>query len=108
MPLAATPSHRLRQAEDEDRVPEREAELEVPTRGDDDELLAVHREYAGGRVDAGAAIELPQHRPRLAVVPLEPAVALAGADQATGGRPGAAPTRPASLHPPDSPSGTSF
>src|SRR2546422_10610460 len=101
MRLASSPSHRLREAKDEYRVAEGEVELEVPARGDDDELLAVHREYAGSRVDAGAAEELPQHRPGLGVVRLEPAVALAGQDEAAGGRRGAAHHRLVGLHLPD-------
>src|SRR5436189_2406945 len=98
MRLASSPSHRLRQAEDEDRVTEGEVELEVPARGDDDELLAVHREYAGGRVNAGAAIILPQHGAGLGVIRLEPAVALAGEQEAAGGRRGAADHRLVGLH----------
>src|SRR2546427_5858480 len=51
---------RLREPEDEDRVAQRVADLEVAARGHRDELFAVHLEDRGGRIHAGAAIELPQ------------------------------------------------
>src|SRR2546427_3457948 len=79
---------RLREPEDEDRVAQRVADLEVAARGHRDELFAVHLEDRGGRIHASAAIELPQDRAGLGVVGLEPAVALAREYQAAprGGR----------------------
>src|SRR5438128_1873355 len=78
----------FRKPEDEDRVAQRIADLEVAPGRDGDELLAVQLVHRGRRVDAGAAVELPQDGARLGVVRLEPAVALAGEHQAArrGGR----------------------
>src|SRR5438094_6087868 len=91
---------RLREPEDEDRVAQRVADLEVAARGHRDELFAVHLEDRGGRIHAGAAIELPQDRAGLGVVGLEPAIALAREYQAAarGGR--AAHHRQVGLHGP--------
>src|SRR2546425_202385 len=75
----------LWQPEDEDRVAQRIADLEVATGRDGNELLAVQLVHRGRRVDTGAAVELPQDGARLGVVRLEPAVALAGEHQAAGG-----------------------
>src|SRR6266699_6119905 len=75
----------LRQPEDEHRVAERIADLEVPARRHGYELLAVHFDHRRRSVDSGAAVELPQHRARLGIVRLEPAVTLAGEHQAAGG-----------------------
>src|SRR6185312_10831960 len=79
---------RLRQPEDEDRVAQRIAYLEITTRRDGDELLAVELEHCGCGVHSGPAVELPQDRAGLGVVRLEPAVALAREHQAArrGGR----------------------
>src|SRR5438876_646304 len=90
----------LRQPEDEHRVAERIAELEVPARRPGDELLAVHFEHRRCSVDSGAAVELPQHRAGLGIVRLEPAVALAGEHQAAGGGGRAAHHRQLGLHGP--------
>src|SRR5438128_1367216 len=73
---------RLREPEDEDRVAQRVADLEVAARGHRDELFAVHLEDRGGRIHAGAAIELPQDRAGLGVVGFERAVTLAGESNA--------------------------
>src|SRR3989475_3837681 len=79
---------RLREPEDEARVAQRVADLEVAARSHRDELFTVHLEDRGGRIDAGAAIELPQDRAGLGVVGFEPAVTLAREYQAAarGGR----------------------
>src|ERR1051325_9208720 len=74
---------RLRQPEDEDRVAQWGAQLEVPARGHGDERLAVTLEHRGCGVRARATVELPQDRAGLGVVGLEPAVALAGEHQPT-------------------------
>src|SRR3989440_998966 len=71
-------SLRLRQPEDEQRITERVADLEIAARSHGHELLAVDVEHRGRGVGAGAAVELPQHRAGLGVVRLEPAVAFAG------------------------------
>src|SRR2546429_5520158 len=93
---------RLGESEDEARVAQRVADLEVAARSHRDELFAVHLEDRGGRIHAGAAIELPQDRAGLGVVGFEPAVTLAREYQAAarGGR--AAHHRQVGLHgPPD-------
>src|SRR6266850_2090001 len=64
----------LREPEDKQRVTQRIAELEVTTRRDGDELLAVELVNRGRRVHAGAAVELPKDGAGLGVVGLEPAV----------------------------------
>src|SRR5882762_1427645 len=74
----------LREPEDEQRVTQRIAELEVTTRRHGDELLAVELVHRGGGVHTGAAVELPKDGTGLGVVCLEPAVALAGEHQAAG------------------------
>src|SRR5881296_3324048 len=76
----------LRHAEHEHRVTQRELELEVAPRRHGDELLTVHGEHGRGGVDAGAALELPQHLAGLGIVRLEPAVALACEDETARGR----------------------
>src|SRR5213596_2968403 len=91
---------RLGESEDEDRVAQRVADLEVAARGHRDELFAVHLEDRGGRIDAGAAIELPQDRAGLGVVGFEPAVALAREYQAAGRGGRAAHHRQVGLHGP--------
>src|SRR5947207_5820092 len=91
---------RLRQPEDEHRVAERIADLEVPARRHGDELLAVHFEHRRRGVGAGAAVELPQHGAGLGVVRLEPAVALAGVHQAARGGGRTAHHRQLGLHGP--------
>src|SRR5881628_985888 len=90
----------LGQPEDEHRVAQRVADLEVAARRHGDELLAVHLEHRGRGVHAGAAVELPQDGAGLGVVRLEPAVALTGEYQAArcGGR--AAHHRELGLHRP--------
>src|SRR5882762_531059 len=79
---------RLRQPEDEDRVAQRIADLEVAPRRDGDELLAVELEHRGCGVHSCTAVELPQDRAGLGVVRLEPAVGLAREHKAArrGGR----------------------
>src|SRR3989442_903158 len=91
---------RLREPEDEDRVAQRVADLEVAARGHRDELFAVHLEDRGGRIHAGAAIELPQDRAGLGVVGFEPAVTLAREYQAAGRGGRAAHHRQVGLHGP--------
>src|ERR1043166_3941455 len=82
------PSSFLRQPEDEYRITQRIADLEVPTRGDGDELFAVHLEHGRRGIGTGAAIERPEDRAGLGVVRLEPTVALTREPQAArrGGR----------------------
>src|ERR1041385_9525913 len=53
---------RFRQPEDEDRVAQRKADLEVTTGRDGDELLAVELVHRRRPVPAGAAAKLPQAR----------------------------------------------
>src|SRR3954469_8352632 len=68
----------LRQAEDEDRVAERIAQLEVAAACDGDKLLTAVRECHRSGVAAGAAVELPEQLASLGVVGVEVAIALAG------------------------------
>src|SRR5205807_5885325 len=90
----------LRQSEDEDRIPQRIADLEVASRRHRHKLLTVELEHRRRRVGAGAAVELPQHRAGLGVVRLEPAVALAREHQAARGGGRAAHHRQLGLHAP--------
>src|SRR5689334_14299328 len=56
---------RLRQPEQEERVAERVADLEVAAAGDADHLLAVQLEGHRRRIAAGSAVPLPQQLPGL-------------------------------------------
>src|SRR6266550_2403013 len=92
-PLHAPSSARLGKSKDEHGVTERITELEISARRDRDELLSVDLENRRSGVDAGAAIELPQHRAGARIIRLEPAVALTREHQAAGRGRGAADHR---------------